>query len=112
MGRVQIGEFEELVLLVVAILNDNAYGISVMEEIQSQTGRKINISAVHSALDRLETKSFLKSEVGGATAERGGRRKRFFKITVAGQEALNAIREQRNKLHDQIPSLGLKYVSI
>ncbi|MBO6659931.1 MAG: PadR family transcriptional regulator [Roseivirga sp.] len=112
MGRVQIGEFEELVLLVVAILNDNAYGISVMEEIKSQTGRKINISAVHSALDRLETKSFLKSEVGGATAERGGRRKRFFKITVAGQEALNAIREQRNKLHDQIPSLGLKYVSI
>lgn len=112
MGRVQIGEFEELVLLVVAILNDNAYGISVMEEIQSQTGRKINISAVHSALDRLETKSFLKSEVGGATAERGGRRKRYFKITVAGQDALDAIREQRNKLHDQIPSLGLKYVSI
>ncbi|WP_420386876.1 PadR family transcriptional regulator [Roseivirga sp.] len=112
MGRVQIGEFEELVLLVVAILNDNAYGVSVMEEIESQTGRKINISAVHSALDRLDSKGFLKSEVGGATAERGGRRKRFFKITVAGQNALDAIREQRNRLHDQIPTLGLKYVSI
>lgn len=112
MGRVQIGEFEELVLLVVAILHDNAYGISVMEEIENQTERKINISAVHSALDRLETKGFLKSEVGGATAERGGRRKRFFKITLAGQNALDAVREQRNKLHDQIPNLGLKYVSI
>jgi len=112
MGRIQIGEFEELVLLIVAILNDNAYGISVMEEIENQTERKINISAVHSALDRLENKGFLKSEVGGATAERGGRRKRFFKITMAGQGALDAIREQRNKLHDQIPTLGLKYVSI
>lgn len=112
MGRIQIGEFEELVLLIVAILNDNAYGISVMEEIENQTERKINISAVHSALDRLENKGFLKSEVGGATAERGGRRKRFFRITVAGQGALDAIREQRNKLHDQIPTLGLKYVSI
>lgn len=112
MGRIQIGEFEELVLLVVAILHDNAYGISVMEEIENQTERKINISAVHSALDRLETKGFLKSEVGGATAERGGRRKRFFKITIAGQSALDAVREQRNKLHDQIPNLGLKYVSI
>lgn len=112
MGRVQIGEFEELVLLVVAILHDNAYGISVMEEIDNQTDRKINISAVHSALDRLETKGFLRSEVGGATAERGGRRKRFFKITMAGQSALDTVREQRNKLHDQIPNLGLKYVSI
>lgn len=112
MGRIQIGEFEELVLLVVAINNDNAYGVSVMEEIENQTERKINISAVHSALDRLESKGFLRSEVGGATAERGGRRKRFFRITVAGQQALDAIREQRNRLHDQIPNLGLKYVGI
>ena len=112
MTRIQIGEFEELVLLVVAILQENAYGVSVMEEIENQTGRRINISAVHSALDRLESKGFLKSEVGGATAERGGRRKRFFRITIAGQKSLDYIREQRNKLHDQIPSLGLKYVHI
>ncbi|OEK00824.1 PadR family transcriptional regulator [Roseivirga sp. 4D4] len=112
MARINIGEFEELVLLVVAILNDNAYGISVMEEIEVQTNRKINISAVHSALDRLEGKGFLNSHVGGATKERGGRRKRYFKINTAGQEALNFIRDQRNKLHDQIPNLGLEYVSI
>lgn len=112
MSRINIGEFEELVLLVVAILNDNAYGISVMEEIEVQTNRKINISAVHSALDRLEGKGFLNSHVGGATKERGGRRKRYFRINTAGQEALNYIRQQRNKLHDQIPNLGLEYVSI
>lgn len=115
MQRVNLGEFEELVLLMVAILNGNAYGISVMEEIENQTERKINISAVHSALDRLESKGFLKSEVGGATAERGGRRKRFFTVTVAGSSTLNFIREQRNKLHEQIPGMDLglnSYVSI
>lgn len=112
MQRINIGEFEELVLLVVAILNDNAYGISVMEEIETQTQRKINISAVHSALDRLEGKGFLKSHIGGATKERGGRRKRYFQITVAGQKSLDFIREQRNRLHDQIPNLGLEYASL
>lgn len=112
MQRINIGEFEELVLLVVAILDSHAYGISVMDEIESQTNRKINISAVHSALDRLEGKGFLDSHVGGATKERGGRRKRYFSITVAGQKTLSFIKEQRNRLHDQIPNLGLQYVSI
>lgn len=115
MQRINLGEFEELVLLMVAILHGNAYGISVMEEIENQTERKINISAVHSALDRLESKGFLKSEVGGATAERGGRRKRYFKVTTAGSETLNAIREQRNRLHEQIPNIDLglnSYVAI
>jgi DNA-binding PadR family transcriptional regulator len=115
MQRVNLGEFEELVLLMVAILNGNAYGISVMEEIENQTERKINISAVHSALDRLEGKGFLTSEVGGATAERGGRRKRYFKVTTAGSATLNFIREQRNMLHQQIPNIDLglnRYVAI
>ena len=112
MQRINIGEFEELVLLVVAILHENAYGISVMEEIEHQTQRNINISAVHSALDRLEGKGFLKSHIGGATKERGGRRKRYFKITIAGQKSLDFIRDQRNRLHDQIPNLGLEYVSL
>lgn len=106
MQRINLGEFEELVLLIVAILRDNAYGVAVMEEIESQTGRKINISAVHSALDRLENKGFLSSYIGGATKARGGRRKRFFNITVAGKEALDFIKEQRNRLHDQIPGLA------
>ncbi len=111
MHRVNLGEFEELVLLVVAILHDNAYGISVMEEIESQTGRKINISAVHSALDRLETKGFLKSHIGGATKERGGRRKRFFNITMAGKGALDFIHSQRNNLYNQIGPIdfGVNY---
>ena len=107
MQRINLGEFEELVLLIVAILHDNAYGVAVMEEIESQTGRKINISAVHSALDRLENKGFLKSHIGGATKARGGRRKRFFTVTVAGKGALDFVREQRNRLHNQIPDVDL-----
>lgn len=107
MERIQIGEFEELVLLITAILHGQAYGVSVMDEILSQTGRKVNISAVHTALDRLEKKSFLKSRVGGATSERGGRSKRFFEVTDLGIKAIEINRQVRNALYQQIPSVVL-----
>lgn len=105
MQRTNLGEFEELVLLIAAVLHENAYGISVMQEIESQTGRQINISAVHSALDRLEQKGYLKSYMGGASNERGGRRKRLFSVTTSGARALSDVREIRNSLYDQIPKI-------
>lgn len=105
MQRINLGEFEELVLLIAALLHDNAYGISVMQEIEAQTGRQINISAVHSALDRLEQKGYLKSYHGGATSERGGRRKRLFQVTASGARALSDVRDMRNSLYDQIPKV-------
>lgn len=101
--KVQLGEFEELVLMVVAILHGNAYGVKVMDEIMEQTGRKGNISAVHTALDRLEKKGYLSSYMGGATSERGGRRKRYFKVTNLGIQVLEINRRVRNALFDQIP---------
>ena len=107
MQRIQIGEFEELVLLITAILHGDAYGVNVMDEIERQTGRKVNISAVHTALDRLDKKGFLQSYVGGATAERGGRRKRFFKITHLGVQAIEINRKVRNALYSQIPTVVL-----
>lgn len=106
MQRVNLGEFEELVLLLVAILSGEAYGVLVMEEIEKQTGRSVNISAVHAALRRLQDKEFVKSDWSVATAERGGRRKRLFTITQSGQLALNKLKETRNRLWDQIPNLG------
>ena len=109
-GRLQIGEFEELVLLITAILDGEAYGIRVMDEIESQTGRKINISAVHTALDRLDKKGFLQSSTGGATAERGGRSKRYFRLTNLGAEALKMVHQTRNKLFDQIPASILQLI--
>ena len=111
MKRIQIGEFEELVLLITAILHGQAYGVSVMDTIAEQTGRKINISAVHTALDRLEKKGFLKSKVGGATGERGGRRKRYFEVTELGVQAIRLTRQMRNDLYDQIPKVVLSEIN-
>lgn len=108
MERVQLGEFEEMVLLIVAILHKEAYGVKVMDEILDQTGRKVNISAVHTALDRLEKKGFLRSFTGGATQSRGGRSKRFFEVTDLGVKAIEINRQVRNALYDKIPEVVLK----
>ncbi len=108
MHRINIGEFEELVLLMVGVLNQDAYGVAVMEEIEEQTGRKINISAVHSALRRLEAKGYLTSSMGGATSERGGRRKRIFTLTHGGKLALDQIKDLRTRLWNQIPNMAVQ----
>lgn len=105
--RIQLGEFEELVLMITAILHGNAYGVKVMDEISEQTGRKVNISAVHTALDRLEKKGYLSSYTGGATAERGGRSKRFFKVTDLGVKVLEMNHKVRMELFSQIPKVLL-----
>jgi DNA-binding PadR family transcriptional regulator len=103
MRRLQLGEFEELILLVIATLGDNAYGVAINEAIESQTGRDLSISAIHATLHRLQKKGYVKSYLGGATAERGGRRKRFFVITPLGSKALHAIRSLREQLWNQVP---------
>ncbi len=104
--RQNIGELEELILLVVGILHDNAYGISVSEEIEIQTGRVLTISAVHSVLHRLEKKGLLKSWMGGETKERGGRRKRFFKLTGLGKEVITGLKQTREQLWNLIPGIS------
>lgn len=111
MKGTQIGEFEELILLIVGVLFPNAYGISIRTELQKQTGRKAAIGAIHSALVRLESKGFLSSELAQGGSKRGGRPKRIFSITAAGQGALVKSREIRNTLWDQIPELAWKGLS-
>lgn len=103
MRRTYLGEFEELVLLTVALLNGEAYGVSVSKELLEKTGRSVSISAVHVALHRLQEKGLVASDLGGATSERGGRRKRFFTATAHGQNVLKEIRDTRNQLFDLIP---------
>ena len=95
--------------MIVAILNEEAYGVKVMDEIQNQIGRKVNISAVHTVLDRLEKKDFVSSYMGGASAERGGRRKRLFKVTAEGSKAITYVYQTRNELYNQIPKTILGY---
>ena len=104
-----LGELEELVLLTVGILYPDAYGIAVMDEIENQAGRSLNISAVHSVLTRLEAKGFLKSKMSDPTEERGGRRKRIFLLTAAGKRALEEANELRTQLYSQIPKMALQF---
>lgn len=100
-----LGEFEELVLLSVGILYDNAYGLAIVDELEKQTGRAVMISSVHKSLVRLEEKGFLKSRMGGATETRGGREKRLYKLTDAGTNAVNHSREMRNAMWKQVPKI-------
>ena len=104
-----IGELEELILLTVGILNEDAYGVSVLQELKSQTGRDLNISAVHAVLNRLEEKGLLNSNMGGATNERGGRRKRFYSLSADGRTAVEELREMREKLYDQLPKISFNF---
>ena len=104
-----LGELEELILLTVGILHPEAYGVAVMDELEKQAGRSLNISAVHSVLTRLEEKGFLKSKMSDPTEERGGRRKRIFLLTAAGKRALEEANEMRTQLFNQIPKVALQF---
>ena len=112
MRRSDLGEFEELVLLTVAVLTPKAYSVVIAEELEQQTGHTITTGAVHAALQRLENKGFVNSEMGGATAERGGRRKRFFTVTIAGSRIIHEVRAVRNCLWDRIAPQSLPSINI
>jgi PadR family transcriptional regulator PadR len=100
-----LGEFEELVLLSVGILFDNAYGLAIVDELEKQTGRTILISSAHKALVRLEEKGYLKSKLGGSTETRGGRDKRLYQLTQSGKKVLAESRELRNEMWKQVPKI-------
>ncbi|MDW3208336.1 MAG: helix-turn-helix transcriptional regulator [Reichenbachiella sp.] len=93
-----IGEFEELVLLTIAVLGEQAYGVAVLEDIQERANRKISIGALHSTITRLEEKGFITSYMGEPTQERGGRRKRYFHLTASAKQALADMKSLRNEL--------------
>lgn len=106
MKGTNLGELQELVMLAVGVLYDDAYGVSIKEEIERQTGRSITLSTVHAALNRLEDKGFLISRMGGATEERGGRPKRLFRVTAYGKQALEESRTMRNRMWESIPRIA------
>ncbi len=107
MKGTNLGEFEELLLLLVLILDQDAYVLKIQDEIRQQTGRKTSMGALHSSLSRLEEKGYLASDLGGATAERGGRKKRIYQLTAAGKGALSLVRELRENLWSQVPRFSL-----
>ncbi len=108
MKSTQLGEFEELVLLVIGVLGEESYSLSIQKKLRESTGRKPSIGALHSALNRMQTKGFLESFEGGATKERGGRRKRFYRLTAYGRKALDTAYDLRVKLYNELPELKLR----
>ena len=108
MKGTNIGEFEELVLLTVGLLHADAYGLSIVEELKSQSKRNVTLSAVHKVLIRLEKKGFLKSHIGGATKERGGRNKKLYTLTFLGKNVVNQTRDLRNHMWNSIPDVVWK----
>ncbi len=108
MKRIQLGEFEELVLLTVGVLHGNAYGVSIKNEIEQRLDREVTVGALQVTLRRLESKGFLKSKQGESSDNRRGRPKLFFEITAFGKKALQYTKETRDELWNDLPKLILK----
>ncbi len=105
MERNSIGELEELVLLAVSALPDEAYGVTVRRLLKERAERDVTLGTVHSTLHRLEDKGLLKSELGGATGKRGGRRKRLYSVTGGGVAAVADSRASRENIRRLIPRI-------
>ncbi len=103
-----LGELEEIILLIVANLYDNAYGVAVRQELLAQCNRKVSISTVHNVLQRLQEKGYLTSRYSEPTAERGGKRKLLFVVSHAGQAVLEESRQMRESLWQGIPDLAFR----
>ena len=103
-----LGEFEELVLLMVAGLHDEAYGVLIMDKLEEKLKKNFNISAIHIALKRMEDKGFVKSRFGGITEERGGRRKKFYVVTALGKKILDSQYALRTNLYNAIPKISFR----
>lgn len=107
MKKYQLGEFEEIVLLTVGVLYDEAYGVGIKAEIENRLNRKVSVGAMQSALRRMESKGFLESRLGEANKVRGGKPKRYFTITAFGRDALKNSQDIRVALWNDIPKVAL-----
>ncbi|WP_422003628.1 PadR family transcriptional regulator [Roseivirga pacifica] len=98
MKKTKLGEFEELVLLTVIVLKEEAYGVEIKRELEERLNETLSVGSIQSALKRMEEKGFLKSEFGEATAVRGGKRKRIYTATPLAIRTLEEIKEVRTQL--------------
>ena len=110
MKGTHLGEFEEIVLLTIAGLINEAYSVAICDELSKHTGRNVKLGVVHAVLNRLEEKNFVKSKLGEATSTRGGKRKRYYTVSAAGKAALVKSKEIRDGLWKRVPGLTLKKI--
>jgi PadR family transcriptional regulator PadR len=106
MKKTKLGEFEELVLLTVAALREDAYGVEIKRELETRLKEKLSVGSIQSALKRMEEKGFLTSEFGEATQKRGGKRKRIYTTTSYAHKVLAEMRDIRSGLWQSIPTLA------
>ncbi len=103
MKKTKLGEFEELVLLTVAVLAEEAYGVEIKRELESRLKETLSVGSIQSALKRMEEKGFLTSEFGEATSKRGGKRKRIYSATPYAHRVLTEMKDIRSQLWEAIP---------
>ncbi len=106
MKKTKLGEFEELVLLTVIVLKEDAYGVAIKKELEARLDETLSVGSIQSALKRLEEKGFLNSEFGEATQKRGGKRKRIYCITTSGLNVLEEMKSVRASLWSSIGTLS------
>ena len=109
MKNVQLGGFEEIVLLSVAARFGDAYGVTIKIHIEKHCDRGVSIGALRTTLNRLEKKGYLKSRLGEATHVRGGKRKRYYVVTPYGKKALDQVMEERKQLWQTIPKTAFNF---
>ncbi len=107
MKKYQLGEFEEIVILTIAVLYKEAYGVAIKNEIETRITRNVSMGAMHTSLVRLEDKGYIKSFNGDATEDRMGRPRRYYQITALGKKAMEYSRSTRNDLWNSIPKVAL-----
>jgi len=100
-----LGQFELMVLLALMRLGDDAYGVTIADELEQQTGREVVIASVYATLARLQGRGLVSSSLGDATPERGGRAKRYFRITGAGVREVRGARQSLMSLWKGLPEL-------
>lgn len=109
MKKTKLGEFEELVLLTVASLRANAYGVEIKRELEHRLKERLSVGSIQSALKRMEEKGFLTSEFGEATLKRGGKRKRIYTPTSYAHKVLAEMKEIRAGLWDSISTVAIAH---
>ncbi|MFM7850419.1 MAG: PadR family transcriptional regulator [Flammeovirgaceae bacterium] len=108
MKGTNLGEFEELVLLTIASMVNDAYSVAICDDLEKRTKRSVKLGVVHAVMNRLEEKGLAKSKLGEATSARGGKRKRYYTVTNAGKASLFKAKELRDQYWQLIPNLKLK----
>jgi PadR family transcriptional regulator, regulatory protein PadR len=105
MKKTKLGEFEELVLMTVVVLQAEAYGVEIKRELEDRLKEKLSVGSIQSALKRMEEKGFLTSEFGEATLKRGGKRKRIYSATTYAKKVLEELKDVRSQLWAAMPNI-------